>query len=52
MQAVVQPRYGGADSVALEEIDHPEVGDNAVLVDLVRSLGADEVIDYTRGGRS
>ena len=38
MQAVAQARYGGADSVALEEIDHPEVGDNAVLVDLVRSL--------------
>jgi NADPH:quinone reductase-like Zn-dependent oxidoreductase len=32
MQAVVQERYGAADSLALEEIDHPEVGDNAVLV--------------------
>lgn len=51
MQAVVQ-ESGAADSLALEEIDHPEVGDNAVLVDLVRSVGADEVIDYTREGRS
>ena len=32
MQAVVQERYGAADSLALEEIDHPEVADNAVLV--------------------
>jgi NADPH:quinone reductase-like Zn-dependent oxidoreductase len=32
MKAVVQESYGAADSLALEEIDDPEVGKNALLV--------------------
>jgi NADPH:quinone reductase-like Zn-dependent oxidoreductase len=40
MQAIVQPRYGSADVLRLEEIERPAIGDDEVLV-RVHAAGLD-----------
>ena len=49
MKALVQDGSGSADVLHLREIGVPAVTDDRVLVnDLVRPLGADELVDYTQ----
>jgi D-arabinose 1-dehydrogenase-like Zn-dependent alcohol dehydrogenase len=40
MRAIVQRRYGSADTLQLDRIDRPTAGDGEVLVD-VRAAGLD-----------
>jgi len=52
MEAAVQGGYGSADVLHLARITRPEIAAGVcsmAKLDLVRSLGADHVIDYATG---